>query len=151
MPDAGDRAPDFTLTSTVGDVRLSTLLADGPLILVFYTEDGTPTCSSGIAMFREDFSVVQELGAQVIGVSTDDVASHKAFAAQLGGIPFPLASDTNREVSQAYGVLDEESKRSKRAVFVIGIDGRVLHAEPWFQPGNPSQYEAIFRALGFNA
>ena len=149
MPDVGDHAPDFTLPSTAGEMRLSTLLKNGPLILAFYAEDNTPLCSNEVAMFRDDFEVIRELGAQIVAVSTDDLASHEAFAARLGGLPFPLASDADREVARLYGVLDDEGKRSQRAVFVIGTDGTVLHAEPWFQPGNPAQYEAIFRALGF--
>ena len=52
--------------------------------------------------------------------------------------------------ASAYGVVDDAGKRSRRAVFVIDTGGRILHAEPWFQPGNPGQYEAIFRALGFD-
>lgn len=58
-------------------------------------------------------------------------------------------SDSSLEAARAYGVADEAGKRSRRAVFVIDTGGRILHAEPWFQPGNPGQYEAIFRALGF--
>ena len=50
---------------------------------------------------------------------------------------------------EAYGVVDESGKRSRRAVFVIERGGNIAHVEPWFQPGNPGQYEAIFRALGF--
>lgn len=149
MPEVGDPAPDFALPSTAGELRLSTLLQSGPLILAFYTEDNTPLCSNEIAMFRDDFDVIAELGAQVVAVSTDDLSSHRSFAERLGGVPFPLASDTDGEVARLYAVLDDESKRSQRAVFVIGSDGTILHAQPWFQPGNPSQYEAIFRALGF--
>ena len=74
---------------------------------------------------------------------------HEAFAEQLGGVPFRLASDERLEVARIYAVADDETKRCRRAVFVIGSDGRILHAERWFQPGNSAQYEAIFRALGF--
>ena len=45
---------------------------------------------------------------------------------------------------------EQALKRCRRAVFVIGRGGRILHAEPWFQPGNPTQYEEIFRAMGFD-
>ncbi|MCH8052122.1 MAG: redoxin domain-containing protein, partial [Chloroflexi bacterium] len=51
-------------------------------------------------------------------------------------------------IARLYDVVDEEAKRSGRAVFVVDKDGVITHAEPWFQPGNPAQFAAIFRALG---
>jgi peroxiredoxin len=71
------------------------------------------------------------------------------FEAKLGGVPFPLVSDEGLEATRAYGVLDEADNRSRRAVFVIDKGGKILHVVPWFQPGNPNQYEEIFVALGF--
>jgi peroxiredoxin Q/BCP len=149
MLEVGDQAPDFTLESTRGDFRLSDLFARRKVVLAFYTEDNTPLCSNEVAMFRDDCDVIQELGAEVIGVSADSLESHAAFAVRLGGVPFPLLSDSGLDAARAYGVIDEAGKRSRRAVFVIDVGGLILHVEPWFQPGSPGQYEAIFRALGF--
>lgn len=149
MPDAGDRAPDFALPATTGEVRLREMLAAGRVVLAFYTEDNTPLCSSEVAMLRTDHEIIRELGAEVLAVSADTLESHADFARRIGGVPFPLVSDTALEAARAYGVADDAGKRSRRAVFVIDMDGRILHAEPWFQPGNPGQYGAIFRALGF--
>jgi peroxiredoxin Q/BCP len=100
-------------------------------------------------MLRDDYEIIRELGAEVLAVSADTLESHADFAERIGGVPFPLASDTGLEAARAYGVADDAGKRSRRAVFIIDTDGRILHTEPWFQPGNPGQYEAIFRALGF--
>ena len=151
MPDVGDRAPDFALPSTAGEIRLRDLLDRGKVLLAFYTEDNTPLCSSEVAMLRDDCKLIRDLGAQVVAVSADTLESHAEFAARIGGVPFPLVSDTALEAARAYGVAGDEGKRSRRAVFVIDSDGRILHAESWFQPGNPTQYEAVFRALGFEA
>ena len=148
MPDPGDQAPDLVLLAATGEVRLRDLLSAGRVVLAFYAEDNTPLCSTEVAMLRDDYDVIRELGAEVLAVSADTLESHADFARRIGGVPFPLASDTGLEVARAYGVVDDAGKRSRRAVFVIGTDGRILHAEPWFQPGNPAQYEAIFRALG---
>lgn len=149
MPEPGEKAPDFTLPSTHGDVSLGELTADGKVLLAFYTEDNTPLCSNEVSVLKEDHDIVETLGARVLAVSADDIVTHEDFAERLGGVPFPLASDPHLEVAKTYGVVDEGEKRSRRAVFVIDKGGEILHAEPWFQPGNPSQYEAIFRALGF--
>ncbi len=149
MAETGDRAPDFSLPSTAGDVRLSDLVWHGPVILAFYAEDSTPLCSSQVAMLKNDYETIRELSADALAVSSDSLESHVAFAERLGGVPFPLASDERLEVARIYTVADDETKRCRRAVFVIGADGRIIHSERWFQPGNPAQYEAVFRALGF--
>jgi len=148
MPEVGDPAPDFALSSTEGNLHLRDLVSKGKLLLSFYFEDSTPLCSSELSVFKQDYDLILELGARVIAISADSLESHQAFAARLGGLPFPLASDEKLDAAKAYGVVDESGKRSRRAVFVIGGDGTVLYVEPWFQPGNPAQYEAIFRALG---
>jgi peroxiredoxin Q/BCP len=150
MPEPGEPAPDFTLPSTSGDVRLAELTNHSKLVLAFYYEDATPICSNELSMLRDDYEMVRELGAEVIAISADSLDSHEAFAERLGGLPFPLASDEGLTAAKAFDVVDEAGKRSRRAVFVIDRGGSVLHVERWFQPGNPTQYEAIFRALGLD-
>jgi peroxiredoxin Q/BCP len=148
MPEVGDPAPDFTLPSTEGELHLSDQISKGKILLAFYYEDSTPTCSSELSVFKKDYDLIDELGAQVVAVSADTLDSHRDFVDRLGGLPFPLAADENLEAANAYGVVDDSGRRSRRAVFVIDGDGAIAHVEPWFQPGNPAQYEAIFRALG---
>ena len=149
MPEAGEQAPDFTLPSTAGEIRLSELAAEKNVLLAFYAEDNTPLCSSEVSVFKGDYDLIRELGAEVVAVSTDSLESHLAFAERLGGVPFPLASDERLEAARAYGVADDVCRRSHRAVFVIGRGGRILYAQPWFSPGNATQYSDIFAALGF--
>ncbi len=149
MPEVGDEAPDFTLPSTHGQIRLRDMAAGCKFVLAFYTEDNTPLCSNELAMLKDDYEMVEELGACVIAVSADSLQSHEDFAERLRGVPFPLASDQGLAAARAYGVVGEDGKRSRRAVFVIK-DGSICHAEPWFQPGNTTQYEALFRALGLD-
>lgn len=147
--EAGDRAPDFSLPSTQGALRLSELTTRKKVLVAFYVEDGTPLCSNEISLFKEDYDLLEQLGAEVVGISADDLQSHQRFADKLGGLPFPLAYDEALEAARAFGTLDDSGKRSRRAVFVVDKGGAILHAVPWFQPGNPSQYEEIFVALGF--
>jgi peroxiredoxin Q/BCP len=148
MPEIGDQAPDFTLPASEGEMTLSHLTSRGKVLLAFYYEDATPVCSNEISMLKDDYEVVRELGAEVLAVSADSIDSHRAFAERLGGVPFVLASDEKLEAARAFDVVDDSGKRSRRAVFVIEQGGRIAHVERWFQPGNPGQYEAIFRALG---
>jgi peroxiredoxin Q/BCP len=152
-PRAGDRAPGFHLPSTDGDVTLDGLLARGHrLVLAFYAEDATPTCTSELAMLRDAFDTLTDRRAVALAVSADGLESHEAFARRLGGLPFALASDTGAVVAAAYGVRDSsDPRRSRRAVFVIDGDGSVLLALPHFQPNSMTDVEAILHALGFEA
>jgi peroxiredoxin Q/BCP len=129
-------------------MRLSNLWERGKVVLAFYAEDNTPLCATEVSMLRDDYDFVRELGAEVVAVSADTTDSHRDFGERVGGVPFALLSDEGLEAARAYGVVDDAGKRSRRAVFVIDRGGIILHAEPWFQPGNPGQYEAVFRALG---
>ena len=97
--------------------------------------------------FVDDHSDLVALGAEVVAISSDGLESHAEFARRLG-IPFPLASDPDLAVARAFGVADEDSRRAGRAVFVVGRDGRLLHANPDYNPGNAADYESVIAALG---
>ena len=101
-------------------------------------------------MVKGDYARGQERRAEIVEGRTDGLASNLDFEAKLGGVPVPLVSEEGLEAARAYGVLDDAGKRSRRAIFVIDEGGKVLHVVPWFQPGNPDQYEKIFAALGFD-
>lgn len=149
MHEAGDRAPDFSLPSTRGLVRLRDLLDRGRVLLAFYFEDATPACSTEIAALQDAHEVLRELGASVVAVSADGIDSHTAFAERLGGLPFPLASDEDLAVARAYdAVAEDDPRRSRRALFVIERDGTVLYTANPYSPNNLSQLEGAFRALG---
>ena len=149
MPDPGEQAPDFALPSTGGEVRLSDRLREGRVLLAFYFEDATPTCSTEVAALKDAYETLRELGADVIAVSADSVESHRAFAERLGGVPFPLASDGELRVARAYDVVAEDDpRRSRRALFVIEQDGVIAYAANPFSPNSLSQLEGAFRALG---
>jgi peroxiredoxin Q/BCP len=146
-----DPAPDFALPSTQGDLRLADLLRDGPLLLAFYFEDATPTCSTEVAALKDAHDALREHGASVVAVSADSIESHRAFAERLGGLPFPLAPDADLAVARAYGVVaEDDSRRRRRALFVIHRDATITYAANPFSPNNLSQFEAALRALGLD-
>jgi peroxiredoxin Q/BCP len=95
------------------------------LVLFFYPKDETPGCTIEGKEFRDLHSHFTELGCAVIGVSTDSVASHSAFAANHG-FPFILLSDEQGELARDFGVLTDGV--AERATFVIDRDGRVARA-----------------------
>jgi peroxiredoxin len=145
---AGRQAPDFSVDTDWGRLGLAGLLARGRLVLAFYYEDLTPTCSTQVSSLKEGFETLLELGAAVLAVSSDSLESHRLFCDRLGGLPFPLGSDPDLAMARAYGVIDDGGKRARRAVFVIGPDGKVILALPHYNPANLSQFEQVFLALG---
>ncbi|HJL17821.1 MAG TPA: peroxiredoxin [Sandaracinaceae bacterium LLY-WYZ-13_1] len=122
--DAGDEAPDFVAADQTGEVRqLRMLRRGGPAVLFFYPRDGTPGCTEEACAFRDAWQRLQDAGAVVIGVSTDDVASHARFAEEHE-LPFTLLSDPAGEILARYGV-PSRMGMAARVTFVIGPDGRV--------------------------
>ncbi|MDA8193788.1 MAG: peroxiredoxin [Thermaerobacter sp.] len=125
----GQPAPDFTLPGTDGTVRLSDLRGK-IVVLYFYPRDNTPGCTTEACDFRDQFSGFGDLGATVLGVSTDSLASHQKFRARHQ-LPFSLLADTDAAVSLAYGVYKPKSLYGKvgmgvqRSTFVIDREGMV--------------------------
>jgi len=149
VPEAGERGPDFALPSTDGEVRLGELLSRGRVLLAFYFEDATPTCSTEVEALKDAYEALRELGAEVVAISADGLESHRAFADRLGGLPFPLASDEDVAVARAYdAVADGDPRRSRRALFAIDRDGTVLYVANPYSPNSLSQLEGALRALG---
>lgn len=143
----GDLAPTFAVETTEGARILEGLLRDGPLVLLFYTEDATPMCTMQVCGFRDEFATLRDLGANVLAISADDLDSHRRFAAREA-LPFPLATDLGLQVARAYDALADDGKRARRAAFVIGTDGRILAANDHYQPQDMTQFAQVFEALG---
>jgi thioredoxin-dependent peroxiredoxin len=122
----GDPAPDFTLPASDGrSVSLGEFRGKKVVVLFFYPKDETPGCTREACEFRDQFDVFSEAGAEVIGVSDDDVASHKKFAANHG-LQMLLLSDRGGRVRAQYGVMPRLGIPD-RVTFVIDRDGIVRH------------------------
>lgn len=140
-------APDLTLESTEGPRRLRPAFGHR-LLLAFYQEDNTPACNAQINSFKSDFPLFEELGTEVVAISTDNLDSHQRFLEHTGGLPFPLVSDTDGIAAKAFGVFDSENHRAFRAVFVIDSGGHVSYRSHRYNPQNFEEYERVFQALG---
>ena len=145
----GDTLPDLALAGPDGPVRLHDLLHNGPLLILFYEEDSTPTCTTQLCSFRDDWDMIEELGASAAAISADHPDSHRRFAddAQL---PFPLLSDLDLQAAQAFGVSQSDTRRAHRAAFVADPHGVIQLAIPLYQPSNLDHYQSVFAALGLD-
>jgi thioredoxin-dependent peroxiredoxin len=124
-PAVGDIAPDFTLpgtTPTDGDGEFTLSAARGkPVVLAFYPGDETPVCTRQLCSYQSDLDDLAGLDAQLWGISSQDLDSHRRFQAKRG-LTFPLLSDPDNTVFTAYGL---GSLLHRRAVFVIDAAGRI--------------------------
>ena len=123
----GDKAPDFTLPSQSGEqVRLQDRLGQGVVVLYFYPKDETSGCTREACAFRDSHEVFTDAGAEVIGVSSDSVDKHAAFATHHK-LPFTLLSDKGGKVRKAYEVPSTLGFIPGRVTYVIDRDGTVRH------------------------
>lgn len=122
----GDTAPDFTLPGTGGRSYTLSSYAGQPVVLVFYPGDDTPVCTKQLNSYNNELSEFEKVGAQVLAVSAQDVASHEDFATRHG-FGFPLLADTDKTVAGLYGTLGPLGF-PRRSVFVIDARGVVRYA-----------------------
>lgn len=129
--DVGDVAPDFRLRGQDEKSYSLAELLDRPLLLAFYPADGTPACTTQACDIRDRWDEFEALGVRVVGISPDDVATHRAFAAEHG-LPQLLLADPEHVVLDAYGAWGEKVLYGRttigviRSSVLIGTDGRIL-------------------------
>ena len=121
MIEIGNQAPDFALPDQDGNERKLSEFRGKNIILAFYPFDFSPVCTIEFGCFEQDFSKLNGLNAQVLGISVDSKYSHKEFSNKLK-LNFPLLSDFNKEVCKLYGTLRPEGF-SNRAYFIIDRQG----------------------------
>jgi peroxiredoxin Q/BCP len=127
----GDAAPDFHLPSTEGrEISLKEFRGKKNVVLYFYPKDDTPGCTKEACSFRDERPKFDKKDAVILGVSFDDLESHKKFAGKYK-LPFPLLSDADKKIAEAYGVYKEKSMYGRtymgieRSTFVIDKDGKI--------------------------
>jgi peroxiredoxin Q/BCP len=123
----GGKAPDFMLPAQNGaQVRLSDRLGQRVVVLYFYPKDETSGCTREACAFRDSYEVFADAGAEVIGISSDSVDRHAAFA-EHHKLPFTLLSDEKGKVRKSYGVPSLLGVVPGRVTYVIDQRGTVRH------------------------
>ena len=135
----GEKAPDFKLpASSGGEISLADYKGKKHVVLYFYPKDMTPGCTVEACSFRDLVEDFAEVGAVILGVSTDDLASHDKFT-EAHHLNFPLLSDTEARVCQQYGVWKEKNMYGKkkmgveRTTFVVDKAGVIRKIYPKVQ------------------
>jgi thioredoxin-dependent peroxiredoxin len=125
-PQDGQPAPDFRLQDQKGDWHTLGQYKGKWVVLYFYPKDFTPGCTTEVCTFRDDVLKLRKEGAEVLGVSLDDVKSHAEFAEKYH-VPFSLLSDAKQDTAKAYGVLAKhlEFTYARRETFLIDPSGKI--------------------------
>jgi len=146
----GDKAPSFTGKDQDGNkISLSDYKGE-KLVLYFYSEAGSPTCTIESCNLRDNYSMLKKKGIEVVGVSPDDEKKLKKFEIKYK-LPFPLIGDTSHDIVEKYGVWDHkklfghEYMGVLRTTFVIDEKGRILKI--FTRPKNKAHAEEIIAAL----
>lgn len=141
IPPLNSKAPDFMLQDQFGTVHSLAEYAGMYILLYFYPKDDTEGCTVEACGFRDRLNELKEKNVQVLGVSADDVPSHKKFAEKYN-LNFPLLSDPQKKVIEAYGVWREKEMFGKknmgivRESFLIGPEGTILKHYENVKPAN---------------
>jgi thioredoxin-dependent peroxiredoxin len=135
----GDKAPEFSAPINGGGQASLSEFAGKNVILYFYPKDDTPGCTKEACAFRDEYSAFKRKGAVVLGVSIDSAKSHDKFINKYK-LPFPLLSDEDKRIVEAYGVWGEKRFMGRkymgtyRVTFLIGPDGVIKRIWPEVKP-----------------
>jgi peroxiredoxin Q/BCP len=147
--EVGDKAPEFSLPADGGAKIALKDYKGKPVVLYFYPKDDTSGCTAEACDFRDALPDFSKAKAAVIGISRDSVASHDTFKAKFK-LSFPLASDEDGKVCQAYGVWVEKSMYGRkymgieRSTFLI--DGKGVIRKVWRKVKVPGHAEEVLQA-----
>jgi peroxiredoxin Q/BCP len=147
--DAGSKAPAFSAPADGGGTLSLADLKGRPVVLYFYPKDATSGCTRQAQGFRDAYMRFKKIGAEVIGISKDPIASHDKFKAKEK-LPFPLLSDTDGKICAAYGTWTEKSLYGRkymgieRATFLI--DGKGVVRRVWRRVKVPGHVDNVLAA-----
>jgi thioredoxin-dependent peroxiredoxin len=126
-PSIGTPAPEFKLQDQQGKWHQLKDYRGKWIALYFYPKDQTPGCTTQACEFRDNIFAFKEANAQILGISVDDVESHKKFA-EKHGLPFPILADSTKETAKKYGALKSYfgMELARRDTFLIDPQGRIM-------------------------
>lgn len=149
----GDIAPDFALPYATKDtlifsppLKLSDLVGKRNIVLAFYPADWSGGCTKQMCTMRDNFSKLETLNTEILGISGDYIFSHHEWA-KHHDIPFKLLSDHSHEVAKKYNSYNELSGMNRRTVYVIDKMGRIAYVNLRYDVRTPADLEKLQEEL----
>ncbi len=139
MINEGDSVPNFTLSDSNGKSVKSSDLKGKKYVIYFYPKDFTPGCTTEADEFSKDYNKFKKAGIEIVGISKDDVDSHKKFCQKMK-IPYILLSDTATNVAKQFGVWGKKKFMGKeymgvfRSTFLVNEKGKIFKTFPKVKP-----------------
>lgn len=124
----GDTVPQFTLKDQAGQsFNSEDFIGKVPMVIYFYPKNDTPGCTAEACSFRDEYETFTDMDVKVVGISADDVASHKQFADKYN-LPFTLLADVDKKVRKLFGVPKSIlGLLPGRVTYVVDRSGKVIH------------------------
>lgn len=146
----GQKAPAFTGRDQDGNKVSLSQYKGKKLALYFYPQDLTPTCTVQACNLRDNFSLLQQRGIEVVGVSPDDMSKHQRFR-ERNSLPFPLIADTEHKILEKYGVWGEKQMFGNRYMGVYRttflIDEKGIIKKIFLKPKSKEHAKEIIESL----
>jgi peroxiredoxin Q/BCP len=146
----GDKAPSFTGTDQDGKKISLKDYKEKMLVLYFYSEAGSPTCTLESCNLRDNYGLLKKKGFEVVGVSPDDEKAQKRFEVKYK-LPFPLLADPDNKITAAYGVRDMKKLFGREYMGILRttfiIDGKGIIRKIFLRPKNKAHAEEIIAAM----
>lgn len=147
----GDRAPEFSGIDQDGKTISLSDFKGKKVVLYFYSEAGSPTCTIESCNLRDNYDLLKKHGFEVIGVSPDDERTQNKFASKYY-LPFPLVADTSHSVLEKYGVWDQKKLFGREYMGVLrttfAIDEKGIIKKVFLKPRNKVHAQEILEAMG---
>ncbi len=147
----GDRAPRFTLPDQDGHKVSLKDFGGQRVVVYFYPRDDTPGCTKEACQFNDNLRAFTRAEVPVLGISADGAEKHRAFRSKYG-LKFPLLTDADHKVGEAYGAWGEKTLYGKKSIgvirstFLIGADGKIIR--PWYQVKADGHADKVLAELG---
>lgn len=144
MISEGDTVPSFELLDANGKKVKIVEFKGKKFVIYFYPKDFTPGCTIEADEFSKDYNKFKKEGVEIIGISPDDVESHKKFVEKMG-IPYPLLADSEKEISKKFGVWGKKSFMGKeymgvnRSTFLVDEKGKIFKVFAKVKPAGHSK------------